>query len=175
MDSSKKTEGIPVSRVRDILSQSVNTISQELIPLWLSLRDSVSDNWLSEAGPRMPHGIYDHFKGGVYLTERVALWVDDDSPVVFYVSLVNGAAYCRRCSEWNEVVQWPDGKYRSRFVFRGIGCSEEPSFKVPTPGKQVTLPKPSADLVEYLRQLPRMLTPEEVDALKITIGAMYIR
>jgi len=127
------TEGISVAKAKDIILMHETGLANDQVQLAVALREAVNNSWISDAGPRMHHGLYDHFKGGVYSSERVALWVEDGSPVVIYVSLANGATFVRKCSEWNEVVQWPDGKYRSRFVFRGVGCSQEPSFKVPTP------------------------------------------
>lgn len=90
--------------------------------------------WLSEMGPHMPLGIYDHYKGGVYMADRVLQWEEDGAPIVSYLSMTIGRWFGRRCAEWAEVVQWPDGKYRSRYVYRGPDLrTPEPSFKVATP------------------------------------------
>jgi len=51
-----------------------------------------------------------------------------------YTSMTYGTPHSRLISQWCEVVKWPDGKYRSRFVYRGPDLhTPEPSYKVPTP------------------------------------------
>lgn len=90
--------------------------------------------WRSEAGWDMKHGIWDHFKGGIYRSERVERCADTDEPRVSYLSMLFGTPHSRRAIQWNEVVQWPDGKYRSRFIYRGPDLrTPPPSFKVPSP------------------------------------------
>jgi hypothetical protein len=86
--------------------------------------------WISEAGPDMKHGVWDHFKGGVYLSDGLGLNADSDELEVEYISLLHGTRHHRRCSSWNEIVQWPDGEYRSRFVLRPTPDTI-PLFKVP--------------------------------------------
>lgn len=97
------------------------------------LLECLHRHWVSEAGPRMKHGIWDHFKGGVYLSEDLGMNAAGELEVR-YLSLLYGTKHQRRCSQWNEVVQWPDGQYRSRFIYRGVNLesSEPPSFKVIT-------------------------------------------
>jgi hypothetical protein len=88
----------------------------------------------TDPGARLNPGLWDHFKGGVYLLESLASWTSgDDEQVVIYTSLLTGSKYVRLVSQWCEVVQWPDGKYRSRFVYRGPPGTVEPSYKVPSP------------------------------------------
>ena len=79
--------------------------------------------------------IYDHFKGGVYMIRDFSLWASGNGElVVEYLSMIHGTKHARLGSEWCEVVQWPDGKYRSRFVHRGANLvTPEPPFKVPSP------------------------------------------
>lgn len=77
------------------------------------------------------HGVYDHFKGGVYKTNKVSLFANDEL-YVDYTSLTYGTDHARFLWEWAEVVKWPDGKYRSRFVYRGADLrTPEPPYKVP--------------------------------------------
>jgi len=77
------------------------------------------------------HGVYDHFKGGVYKSNKLGLFAND-AQYVDYTSLTYGTDHARFLKEWSEVVQWPDGKYRSRFVYRGPDLrTPEPSYKVP--------------------------------------------
>lgn len=63
--------------------------------------------------------VYEHYKGGKYLV----LFVADESTnkragsrVVVYVSLTFGKVKCRDASEFVEVVEWPDGSKKPRFV-----------------------------------------------------------
>ncbi len=65
------------------------------------------------------HGQYDHYRGGKYLV----LFVGEESTnarqgakVVVYVSLTYGMVKCRDLREFNEIVEWPDGQMRPRFV-----------------------------------------------------------
>lgn len=67
----------------------------------------------------VPQRKYTHFKGDTYLVLAVA----EDSTntrkgaqVVMYVSLTYGTIKCRDLSEFTEMVQWPDGIERPRFV-----------------------------------------------------------
>ncbi len=76
-----------------------------------------------------PPGIYQHYKGDNY---RV-LFVADESTnarkgnkVVVYISLKYGTIHCRDLSEFTEIVDWPDGSKKPRF----IGAFT--SFKKPT-------------------------------------------
>lgn len=80
-------------------------------------------------------GIWDHFKGGVYLKTGQGSWASGNGElIVEYLSLIFGTKHYRLASQWCEVVQWPDGKYRSRFVYRGPDLYiPAPSFKVPSP------------------------------------------
>jgi hypothetical protein len=93
------------------------------------LLETLHFGWVSKAGPDMKHGIWDHFKGGIYLSEGLGLSADTGELEVEYVSLLHGTRHHRRCSQWNEIVLWPDDKYRSRFVLRQR--QEAPPFKVP--------------------------------------------
>lgn len=85
--------------------------------------------WVSQAGPHMKHGIWDHFKGGIYFSDSLGLNADTGELEVEYISCRHGTRHHRRCSQWNEVVRWPDGEYRSRFVCRDLD-KPTPSFKV---------------------------------------------
>lgn len=80
-------------------------------------------------------GVYDHFKGGVYKVRGFSSWESGERElVVEYDSLIFGTPHSRFAWQWCEVVQWPDGKYRSRWVHRGADLhTPAPSFKVPSP------------------------------------------
>ena len=80
------------------------------------------NDWVSDAGPDMEHGVWQYFQGGIYRSLAVATWTGatgDGIPFVSYMSMVSGRQYGRPCSEWAEMVPWPDGTLRSRFIFRG--------------------------------------------------------
>ncbi len=95
---------------------------------------AIHRGWVSKAGWVMKHGIWDHFKGGIYRSERVERCADTGEPRVSYLSMLFGTPHSRRASQWNEVVMWPDGQYRSRFVYRGSDLTvHSPPFKVPSP------------------------------------------
>ena len=100
-------------------------------PEWRNAAPIDPNNW------PMPLGIYDHFKGGVYKVRGVSTFasgVMDDmamEEVVEYTSLTSGKDFTRFHWEWDELVKWPDGKYRARFVYRGPDLqTTEPTFKV---------------------------------------------
>jgi hypothetical protein len=82
------------------------------------------------AGIRMT--LHDHFKGGIYLATQLATSTDTGEAMVVYCSVIYGTWHVRRSDEWNEVVWWPDGKMRSRFVARKRP-EQPPAFKVPSP------------------------------------------
>jgi hypothetical protein len=95
------------------------------------LLEALHYGWVSEAGPGMRHGIWDHFKGGLYCSLGVGRHAETGAMEVEYLSLFHATRHHRRCEQWNEVVQWPDGKYRSRFVYRGadLESCDPPPFK----------------------------------------------
>ena len=106
------------------------TYEQEL--LVEGLFDCLAHDWVSAAGPNMQHGIWDHFKGGLYMSVGTAIDAERDCCQVEYISLYHATRHHRRAASWNEVVKWPDGRYRSRFVYRGSTLeADPPSFRVP--------------------------------------------
>ena len=72
-----------------------------------------------------PNCVYNHHGGGKYLVLAVA----DESTnarkahhaVVVYVSLTYGRIKCRDLAEFTEVIEWPDGTKRPRFVLENTG------------------------------------------------------
>ena len=63
--------------------------------------------------------VYNHHKGGKYLVLSIA----EDSTnarkgkrVVIYISLTYGVVKCRDFDEFIEMVEWPNGEKRSRFI-----------------------------------------------------------
>jgi hypothetical protein len=66
--------------------------------------------------PEMTHGLWKHFKGGLYESKRVERDADTGGFRVSYKSLTNGTYHSRRIEQWNEVVPWPDGVERPRFI-----------------------------------------------------------
>lgn len=121
------TKGITLDEMRVLSTKSQPT--KEEIDLIEKLAQAQKEHWISDAGPTMQHGVWDHFKGGVYLSSQVVVNVDNLEPSVVYLSMIYGTWFVRRCSEWNELVEWPDGKWRSRFVLRADSTAAPP-FKV---------------------------------------------
>jgi hypothetical protein len=73
-------------------------------------------------------GLYEHFKGGVYRALYLArLSEQRNIQVVVYVSLANGHIWVRPWSKpllegddcWTDLVTWPDGTTKPRFIYRG--------------------------------------------------------
>ena len=63
--------------------------------------------------------IYEHFKGGKYYVLSVAQETTNarlGAKVVIYVSLTYGILKVRDLSEFIELVEWPDGERRPRFI-----------------------------------------------------------
>jgi hypothetical protein len=117
--------------VQEFGTRAVDPADMDLVR---GLLQCLADNMLSDvqSGPRP--AIWDHFKGGVYRVNKLSMWTEDGAPVVDYTSMIHGTDHIRRVSQWNEVVQWPDFRYRSRFVFRGLTLeTRAPHFKVPSP------------------------------------------
>lgn len=79
--------------------------------------------WTSNEPKDFRSGIYDHFKGGVYKAMKVALFVDNDRWFVDYISMTNEKDFGRFLDDWCSLVVWPDGRIRSRFVYRGQDLS----------------------------------------------------
>jgi hypothetical protein len=64
-------------------------------------------------------GGYHHFKGGLYTVERTAIFLEGPrfEQVVIYFGLKDPAkVFVRPLREWCEIVLWPDGEYRLRFM-----------------------------------------------------------
>jgi hypothetical protein len=65
--------------------------------------------------------VYEHFKGGSYLVLHI---VDESTNAlvgrkgVVYVSLTHGLVKHRDLEEFIEIVEWPDGQQRPRFVIK---------------------------------------------------------
>ena len=76
----------------------------------------------------IPNCIYRHYKGGKYLILTVAeTHFHDGSKDVVYISLKKGKAVTRPLRQdrrkedaWMDIVEWPDGHHRPRFVLEVI-------------------------------------------------------
>jgi len=124
------TRGFTIKQMRELNRKPKPTAEEARLILMLA--QAREQGWVSTAGPEMRHGAWDHFKGGVYISTQVVMNVDSQEaqePMVIYCSATYGTWFARRCEEWNELVEWPDGKYRSRFVLRK-DASLAPEFKV---------------------------------------------
>jgi hypothetical protein len=64
-------------------------------------------------------GLHSHYKGGLYVALLLSMNSNNNAapdPEVVYVSLTTGQVHNRSLVEWEEDVEWPDGKIRSRFM-----------------------------------------------------------
>jgi hypothetical protein len=64
----------------------------------------------------MKPGIYEHFKGGRYRLLMVAKHSETEEEMVVYFSFSSGLNFVRPLSMWNEIVEWPNGEKKSRFI-----------------------------------------------------------
>ena len=77
-------------------------------------RGDYKDAFNPESGP------YVHFKGTNYLCFGIATLLQgpkEETAVVY--SSKEGDIFVRPIKEWAEIVKWPDGKYRPRFMKEG--------------------------------------------------------
>ena len=65
--------------------------------------------------PVLP-GVFKHFKGNSYRVLFLAKDSETQADVVVYLSLTNGVIWTRPAAMFTEVVEWPDGVHRPRFV-----------------------------------------------------------
>lgn len=119
-------------RLRDTRMPALTPEQEQLVE---GLFDCKANGWVSNAGPFMRHGVWDHFKGGLYMSTGGGQDAESGFWQVRYISLYHGTEHHRRAVSWNEVVKWPDGRYRSRFIYRGLAVCEAPSFRVAAPEK----------------------------------------
>jgi len=76
-------------------------------------------------------GYYDHYKGGYYFVEKLILDTATKQDKFVYQSVYTKKWFGRAPHEWREIVEWPDGVLRSRFIQRGFFEADlEPPFKV---------------------------------------------
>lgn len=67
----------------------------------------------------LPNRVYIHHGGGRYLVLSVADDSTNSRPgnkLVVYVSLTYGKIKCRDLTEFFEIIKWPDGQERTRFI-----------------------------------------------------------
>ena len=74
-------------------------------------------------------GVYRHYKGGTYTAVTIAKYHDSEEWFVVYVSHANGATAIRELASpgrdsWTDVLDWPDGEKRPRFVYVGNALSD---------------------------------------------------
>lgn len=65
-------------------------------------------------------GNYKHYKGNMYRVLFMAKHTETEEPLVIYISLENGGIFARPESMWTDLVTWPDGKTRPRFISEEI-------------------------------------------------------
>jgi hypothetical protein len=70
--------------------------------------------------PPFRHGLYQHKKGGLYHALGLAIEEATLKPVVVYVHVddsASGVMWTRPLESWDEIVEWPDGSKKQRFVW----------------------------------------------------------
>lgn len=66
----------------------------------------------------LPPGIYRHHKGNLYYLLTVGRHTETDELMCVYCTKDNTATWwIRPLSMWQEVIEWPDGIQRARFVW----------------------------------------------------------
>lgn len=81
---------------------------------------------------KLPHfrpGLYRHKKGGLYQALGLAVEESTLKPVVIYVHVdgedVSDTMWTRPLASWNEIVEWPDGSHKQRFIWANDGRDED--------------------------------------------------
>lgn len=64
----------------------------------------------------IPGQILQHFKGGFYKVLTVGKDADTGEEIVVYIALEDGETYTRKAYRFEEIVEWPDGTKRARFI-----------------------------------------------------------
>jgi hypothetical protein len=71
--------------------------------------------------PSFRRGLYLHKKGGLYQALALAVEEATQTPVVIYQHIegeqIGEVLWTRPLTSWNEIVEWPDGQLRPRFVW----------------------------------------------------------
>jgi hypothetical protein len=80
--------------------------------------DNITGDFLDGVRDAIRAGeVHLHYKGGRYRPLLIAKNSDDHvQERVIYVSLTHGSVWDRALVEWADMMRWPDGKMRRRFV-----------------------------------------------------------
>ena len=100
----------------DVLLHYLSGVPPEIVPEIRELLYCILRQDLTETGSKFQHGTYKHFKGHQYRTLMCAKDAISEKDLVVYTALQDGSLWTRPTLDFGEVVLWPDGRYRSRFV-----------------------------------------------------------
>ena len=102
----------PQDPMRKVLTIQIERAEGVLLCLWRGDYQAAFD---IQPGP------YIHFKGGEYLVFKEALLLEGpkERMAIVYYEPPNGRAFVRTIREWVDIVKWPDGLYRPRFMKKG--------------------------------------------------------
>jgi hypothetical protein len=67
--------------------------------------------------PSFRPGLYRHYKGGLYQAHGLAVEEATLRPVVMYTHLGDALTWTRPLESWQQIVNWPNGASRPRFVW----------------------------------------------------------
>jgi hypothetical protein len=82
------------------------------------LIDALVRDHITAPNGNFPMGVYKHFKGPTYTFLMEAMHTETEERMLVYVSHETGKTCVRPIRMFSEVVRWPDGKYRSRWVLK---------------------------------------------------------
>jgi len=75
--------------------------------------------WRGDLDYEVFPGGYQHFKGGLYTVEQIALLLEgskEEVAVIYFGIQDPSKVFVRPLREWYHIVLWPDGEYRPRFM-----------------------------------------------------------
>lgn len=75
--------------------------------------------WRGENTGDVRPGTYKHFKGNLYTVEKIALLLkgqSEEPAVIYFANNDPSKVFVRPLCEWYDIVLWPDGEYRLRFM-----------------------------------------------------------
>lgn len=68
--------------------------------------------------------LYRHFKGGLYIFLGYARHSETKEEMVVYITVPTKEVWVRPKALWEEIVRWPDGQMRPRFIADGSYTGE---------------------------------------------------
>ena len=75
--------------------------------------------WRGDLSQKVMRGHYRHFKGSLYVVSDIGTLLEgpkEESAVIYFGVDTPDQVFLRPVREWKELVIWPDGEYRCRFM-----------------------------------------------------------